>query len=95
MVVTVSEEPVEVKLVETAKVVTVNLLEDLKLLVVLEVQVYLVLNTLVVMVTQEVNKTLKPWTAEEVVLVTSVAKAVLLMLEVALVRFEKFKLGEF
>ena len=62
-----------------------NLQEELNLLVALEDQVYLVLNSLVEMVTQEVNNLLKPWTAEEVVPVTSVAKVVLLMLEVVLV----------
>ena len=62
-----------------------NLQEELNLLVALEDQVYLVLNTLVVTVTQEAINLLKPWMAEEVVPVTSVAKVVLLMLEVVLV----------
>jgi hypothetical protein len=84
-VATVKVVPVAVKLVATVKVEMDNLQEDLNLLVALEDLVYQVLNTLVVTVTQEDNNKLKPWTAEEVVLVTSVAKAVLLMLEVVLV----------
>ena len=72
------------KSVVMVKVEMDNLLEELNLLVALEDQVYLELNSLVVTVTQEANNLLKPWTAEEEVPVTSVAKVVLLMLEEAL-----------
>jgi hypothetical protein len=58
---------------------------DHKLKEVLEDLVFQVLNSKEETEILEDNKTLKPWTAEEVVLVTSVAKAVLLMLEVVLV----------
>ena len=84
-VATVSVELVAVKSVEMVMVEMANLLVDRKLLVVLEDQVHQANNSKEETVIQEDNKTSKPWMAEEVVPVTSVAKAVLLMLEVALV----------
>ena len=80
-VVTKLVEPVEVKLV--VKVVDLVETAVLKLLVVLEPQVYQDLNSKEVTVTQEDNKTLKPWTAEAVEPVTSVVKEVALTLEEA------------
>ena len=82
---TVAVVPVVAKPEETVKAVMVNHPEELKLLVVLEAQVFQAQSTLVVTVTQEVNKTLKPSTVEEVVPATSVVKVVPLMLEVVLV----------
>jgi hypothetical protein len=77
------EEPVEENKVIQVLVVMVNLLQELKQKVDLVVQVYLAQDILVETVTQEDNKVLKPWMAEEVVLATSVVKVELLMLEAA------------
>jgi hypothetical protein len=77
------EEPVEENKVIQVLVVMVNLLQELKQKVDLVVQVYLAQDILVETVTQEDNKVLKPWMAEEVVPATSVVKVVLQMLEEA------------
>ena len=83
--VTVAVEPVEEKPVETVKAVMVNLLVEVKLLVVPEDQESQAHPLEEEMETQEELNTHQPWTAEEVVPATSVVKVVLLMLVVVLV----------